>query len=323
MLTILAHGDSDGICSAALVLAALRRDYSEVNVVFTHPAGLIEDFTSSARGDVVIVDVALSEHNIKDLLATLNNYNDGDITYIDHHPEPISDSLSELNINVVHSLSMSASELTFKYYSKLGKLSSEYERVALYGAIGDYRDETPWVKNVLEKWDKRQVYFEAGILIQGLEGSRRMYDFKRHVVEHLAVNRRPSQLGELVVKALVEASNNEMLYEWVKSNVNIDGSIAYVIDPPGSLGIAAVYARGITGCVVGIAAERRNDLMIMSLRAGKNSIDLNRFLREVAVRLGGSGGGHPHAAGCRIPYRLFKELIEKLNSELRSLTQQP
>jgi len=323
MLTVLAHGDSDGVCSAALVLAALRRDYSEVNVVFTHPAGLIEDFTSSARGDVVIVDVALSERNIKDLLAALNNYNDGNITYIDHHPEPISVNLSDLNINVVHSLSMSASELTFKYYSKLGKLSSEYERVALYGAIGDYRDETPWVKNVLEKWDKRQVYFEAGILIQGLEGSRRMYDFKRHVVEHLAVNRRPSQLGELVVKALVEASNNEMLYEWVKSNVNIDGSIAYVIDPPGSLGIAAVYARGITGCVVGIAAERRNDLMIMSLRAGKNSIDLNRFLREVAVRLGGSGGGHPHAAGCRIPYRSFKELIEKLNSELRSPTQQP
>ena len=39
-LTILAHGDSDGVCSAALVTAALRESYREIKVMFTHPAGL-------------------------------------------------------------------------------------------------------------------------------------------------------------------------------------------------------------------------------------------------------------------------------------------
>ncbi len=321
ILTILAHGDSDGVCSAALALASLKDDYNKFNIIFTHPVGLLEDFTSLARGDVVIVDVALSEHNIRELKAALNNYRHGSITYIDHHPKPLSLNLKELHINIIHSITSSASELTFKYYTEFGKLSRDYERIALYGAIGDYLDETPWVKKTLERWDKRQIYFEAGVLIQGLEGSRRMYDFKRHVVEHLSKNKRPSQLGELVVKALVEASNNEMLYEWIKHNVNVEENVAYVIDPPGSLGIAAVYARGVTGREVGIAAERRNDLMVMSLRAGKKSIDLNKFLRQVTAYLGGSGGGHPHAAGCRIPYRSFKKLIEKLNSRLRELSE--
>ena len=320
MLTILAHGDSDGVCSAALVMAALKEDYREVRIVFTHPAGLLGDFIELARGDVVIVDVALSEHSIKELEKLFKNYRHGCITYIDHHPEPLSLNLKELHANVIHSLTSSASELTFKYFTKLGKLEREYERVALYGAIGNYLDETPWVKETLEKWDKRQVYFEAGVLIQGLEGSRKMYDFKRHVVEHLSRNKRPSQLGELVVRALVEASNNEMLYDWVKHNVVVEDDVAYVIDPPGSLGIAAIYAHGITGCKVGIAAERRNDLVIMSLRAKRNSIDLNRFLRQTAMYLGGCGGGHPHAAGCRIPYRSFKKLINMLNNELRTLT---
>jgi len=321
ILTILAHGDSDGVCSAALALAALKNDYNKFNIIFTHPVGLLEDFTALAQGDVIIVDVALSEHNIRELKAVLNNYRYGNITYIDHHPEPLSLNLKGLRINVIHSITSSASELTFKYYIEFGKLSRDYERIALYGAIGDYLDETSWVKEALERWGKRQIYFEAGVLIQGLEGSRRMYDFKRHVVEHLSKNKRPSQLGELVVKALVEASNNEMLYEWVKHNVNVEENVAYVIDPPGSLGIAAVYARGVTGREVGIAAERRNDLMVMSLRAGKKSIDLNKFLRQVTAYLGGSGGGHPHAAGCRIPYRSFKKLIEKLNSRLRELSE--
>ncbi|MCD6428546.1 MAG: DHH family phosphoesterase [Desulfurococcales archaeon] len=319
-LTILAHGDSDGVCSAALVAAALREDYREVKVVFTHPAGLLSDFRESAKGDVVIVDVAISEHYVRELEIAFKNYRHGIITYIDHHPEPLSLNPRELSIEVVHSLTSSASELTYKYFTKLGKLGREYERVALYGAIGDYLDETAWVKQTLEKWDKRQIYFEAGVLIQGLEGSKKMYDFKRHVVRHLSKNKRPSQLGELVVRALVEARNNEVLYEWVKQNVVVEGDVAYVIDPPGSLGIAAVYARGITERKVGIAAERRDNLMIMSLRAKKDSIDLNRFLRQTTVYLGGCGGGHPHAAGCRIPYRSFRKLIDMLNGELRSLT---
>ncbi len=36
VLTVLAHGDADGVCSAAVVNAALAGEYEAVKVYFTH-----------------------------------------------------------------------------------------------------------------------------------------------------------------------------------------------------------------------------------------------------------------------------------------------
>lgn len=313
-LTILAHGDSDGVVSAALVKAALKREYNIVGVYFTHPVGLYEDFKRFARGDVVIVDVAISEAHAHQLAKLFRNYS-GYITYIDHHPPPIGVPLEEFDAEIISvSRDASASELTFMRYRKV--LPREYDRVALYGAIGDYADQTEWVKSALQRWDKRQIYFEAGVLVQGLEGSRRMHDLKRHVVDHLAQNRRPSQLSELVVRALIQAVNNEELYHWVKANVKVHGGVAYVIDPPGSVGIAATYAMSITGAKVGIAAEPRVNYYVLSARAVSGTIDLNKVLREITHYLGGSGGGHTNAAGARVPKHLLMKLIEEISVRL-------
>ncbi|MCD6324565.1 MAG: DHH family phosphoesterase [Desulfurococcales archaeon] len=316
-LTILAHGDSDGVVSAALVKAALRKEYDEIRVFFTHPVGLPSDFKEFAEGDVVIVDIAVSEPHSEELAALFRRYG-GSITYIDHHPPPLNIPLGEFGVEFVRPSrdeEASSSELTFKHFRD--KLPEDYDRVALYGCIGDYADQTEWVRKALLRWDKRQVYFEAGVLVQGLEGSRRMHDFKRHVVEHLSKNLRPSMLSELLVRALIEAVNNEELYRWVKTHVKVEGLVAYVIGPPGSVGIAATYARGLTGSLVGVAAEERGDHYVLSLRAEKGVIDLDRALRELTHYIGGSGGGHSEAAGARIPKESFKKLIEELNARLR------
>ncbi|MFZ8838232.1 MAG: DHHA1 domain-containing protein [Pyrobaculum sp.] len=42
-------------------------------------------------------------------------------------------------------------------------------------------------------------------------------------------------------------------------------------------------------------------------------MDLNQFLRGFTKRYGVSGGGHPNAAGARIPKHLLKTLVEELN----------
>jgi RecJ-like exonuclease len=42
-------------------------------------------------------------------------------------------------------------------------------------------------------------------------------------------------------------------------------------------------------------------------------VDLNQFLRGFTKRYGVSGGGHPNAAGARIPKHLLKTLVEELN----------
>ncbi len=312
-LTIIAHGDSDGVCSAALAVAALRGDYPVIMVYFSHPADLVKDLKEFARGDVVIVDIAISESHAHELVEFMSTYR-GQITYIDHHPGPLEFSIEELPAKVFHEEGASASELTYRYFSS--KLSREYSRVALYGAIADYLDQTEWVKSTLSMWDKRIVYFESGVLSQALEHSRKLHDFKRRVVAYLSENRLPSQNSELLVRAVQQAAQNEELLRWVEKNAEVEGAVAYVIDPPGSLGIAATLARGLTGSLIGLAAERRGDRYIMSLRAVKGVIDLNRVLRTAVKRLGGTGGGHPEAAGARIPVKAFEALIVILNKEV-------
>ncbi len=62
---------------------------------------------------------------------------------------------------------------------------------------------------------------------------------------------------------------------------------------------------------MGAAAEERGDIYVMSLKSRR--VDLNQFLRSCAKRCGVSGGGHPNAAGARMPKHLPKTLVEELN----------
>jgi single-stranded-DNA-specific exonuclease len=61
VLMVLAHGDADGVSSAAVVKAALAGEYEVVWVYFTHPVDLAKDFEAFAEGDVYVVDVAIDE----------------------------------------------------------------------------------------------------------------------------------------------------------------------------------------------------------------------------------------------------------------------
>ncbi len=50
----------------------------------------------------------------------------------------------------------------------------------------------------------------------------------------------------------------------------------------------------------------------MSLRS-RDTVDLNRLLRRVAPKFGGSGGGHAAAAGTRIPKESFEAFLHELD----------
>jgi RecJ-like exonuclease len=57
----------------------------------------------------------------------------------------------------------------------------------------------------------------------------------------------------------------------------------------------------------------------MSLRTVEERIDLNDILRRITPKLGGSGGGHPQAAGARVPKENFQALIRELNKSLEAI----
>jgi RecJ-like exonuclease len=273
----------------------------------------LKEFASSAN-TVVIADIAIDElysQRVAEELRALGSR--AQIVYIDHHPLPEGFKPPE-NITFIHDVYCSASELTFRFFHERG-LDAEFSRVALYGAISDYLDETPWVRRELLKWDRRSIFLEAGIVSQGLEGAKRDHNFKRSVVKHLAKNLPPSQMQELVARAIKQAEADEKLRLWVKENVKIFNSIAYVINPPGSVGRAANYARIYTNAKIGIAAEERGETLVMSLR-GDGSFDLNKILRKLSKELGIHGGGHPVAAGARMPKSIFQRFLEELSKEV-------
>ena len=312
---ILAHGDGDGVCSAALLLSYLLGK-CDSSVYFTHPVGILGDLKEFApRGSsVFIADIAIDEIHAEQLIHLLEEYaREGSVTYIDHHPLP-EGFKPPSGVEFIHDTCCSASELTYRYLHEKG-LSSDYARIALYGAISDYLDETQWVRDELWRWDKRMVFLEAGIISQGLEGSRRDHVFKRAVVEHLARNNLPSQMQELVSRSIKQAEMDEKLRLWVRYNLRINGQVAYVLNPPGSVGRAANYARIYSGVRVGVAGEERGELYIMSLRS-RRECDLNQTLRRISRSLNIHGGGHPFAAGARVPKSLLSVFINELNKEL-------
>lgn len=307
------HGDCDGVCSASLYKSVYRK----ARVFFTHPHGINEDLelciNETQPDKLIILDIALNEMSWKDLVEKLNSYIEKiDITYIDHHPLPLEFNNIEVRFKFIWKEGVSASELTYK--NLMDKLDEWMSRVALYGGIGDYSDETPFMKKMYGRWDKRLIYMEGGILTHSLEGSRRQYEYKRKIVEILSRNELPSNHEWIWRKALEMASKEDELREDVKLKVNNLGKISYVINISGSLGRAARYAMILGGGRVGIAIEERKDIAIMSLRTNIKNIDLNKLLRIITPKLGGSGGGHPHAAGARIPVEKLNQFMKILNT---------
>jgi single-stranded-DNA-specific exonuclease len=68
---------------------------------------------------------------------------------------------------------------------------------------------------------------------------------------------------------------------------------------------------------VGIAAEyrKRKGAYDLSIRS-RGEVDINRLLRLIALKFGGSGGWHPLAAGARIPEKSLDAFLKNFDEEL-------
>jgi RecJ-like exonuclease len=304
---IFTHADSDGLCSGALALAA----NGDSPIFFTNPVSVLTDIDEARGYDRIIVcDIAINlprSQQMKDKFQGLAK--ESEVIYIDHHPLPPGFDVPWL----FHQDRVSASELTFNYFQN--ELSPDMSRVAMYGAIGDYEDMTPGARKLIQDWDMRSLYYQAGTLSQGIEVGRRDYDFKREIVSKLAQNTLPSDIGMLAKNALVAARHEDQMRQRVQREVIRMKNIAYVMDMNGCMGKAAIFARVYGNTTVGLSVEYRNhrDAYDFSSR-GLGDVDLNVIIGEVAARNGGTGGGHPRAAGGRIPESNMKQFLLDLDN---------
>ncbi|MCX8171274.1 MAG: DHH family phosphoesterase, partial [Candidatus Bathyarchaeota archaeon] len=116
---------------------------------------------------------------------------------------------------------------------------------------------------------------------------------------------------------LENTRREDELIRSLNSYIRVYGNVAYALNVPFSAGKTATYVRALADTLVGVAGEERKGFIDMSLRTCEKSIDLNSILRRISPKLGGSGGGHPQAAGARIPKENFHKFIEELDVALK------
>ncbi|MCC4768515.1 phosphoesterase [Methanosarcina sp. DH1] len=307
---VLTHGDSDGICSGAIAKTA----YPDAYVYFTNPANLLEKLRLIQDVKTLIIcDIAIDERNCSELHTALREFAEkSDLYYIDHHPLPKS---CEKESWFYHDIEACSSELTYRVFED--RLDRDMRRVAIYGAIGDFSDNTPCLKNWVKDWDKRNLYFQAGTLTQAILYKGRDYEFKRKLLEPLSKDIIPSNIPELLKLAREAAINEERLRLFVKYNVEVLRNSAYIVNTNNSISKAAIYAASYGRREVGIAAEYRERKVAydLSIRS-RGEVDVNNILRSVAPRFGGSGGGHPLAAGAQIPEDSLNAFLRAFDKEL-------
>jgi RecJ-like exonuclease len=218
---------------------------------------------------------------------------------------------------LVHDAGACASQLTYARFRE--SLDPDMSRVALYGAIGDYKDESPLARELMKTWDSRSLYYEAGTISQGIAIGRKDYDHKRDIVLSLSKNVLPSQMPVLAKNAVIASLKEDELRLRTKRNVVRLNNLSYVIDQDGFLSKAAIYSHIYGGTCVGVAAEflKSKNVYDVSIRA-KGDCNLNELVGEAAHMNGGTGGGHPQAAGGRIPAPNIMDFIKDLDSLIAS-----
>ncbi|OPY25334.1 MAG: DHHA1 domain protein [Methanocella sp. PtaU1.Bin125] len=306
---ILTHADTDGLCSGALARAV----YGDARVMFSNPVSLPADIRYAGEYDrLVVCDIAFDlslAGTVKKMLDEISGAKE--IVYLDHHPLPRELSAPWL----VHDTDSCGSLLTFDHFRRA--LDANMSRVAMYGAIGDYRDNAPLARGLVRRWDKRSLYYQAGTLSQGIEMARKDYDYKRLVLERLAKNELPSEIGDLSRQAVAASRLEEGLRDRVERTVERMQNIAYVINPEGFISKAAIYARIYGDRPVGICADYRKyrDVYDISVRSTPE-VAMNELLNASAVRFGGYGGGHPMAGGGRIPADRLHQFLADFDRQI-------
>ena len=312
---ILTHADCDGICAGAIAQAR----FPDADVFFTKPVSLLSDLRSTEADRIIICDIAITKNDAKGIVSELAARSEqGEVLYFDHHELP--ESIKESDIKVtkyVHDLHASASELIYKQFQN--EIPGERVWIALYGAIGDYEDQTEFAKERIANWDRRVLFFEVSTLVLGIKNKEfDTYDAKRHIVKSMAHGENPSDVPGLVQSAKNAVTREFELYEFIKENAKKIGKAGVIENAPsfGFRGPAALFAATVTDAPVGLCVYNREKHIDVTARKRKADISLNRLMEKSAEAVGGSGGGHRNAAGARIPLGTLDEFIKHINKLL-------
>lgn len=307
--------DVDGLGSAAMAAAAtggkvMLSDY--------------DDFVENLRripgdvGSVVITDIGADGADFPSYLAEMERLaKRADVTHIDHHymSEKAKRRVRKAGVRLVHDTSESASMLTYKTFKDA--LPERARLIALCGAVTDYMDDSPMAKRLMEQGDRQFVLLEATLLAEALGRKAKEEGFPEMVVEALSKMKHPHEIPGVAQAAIEQLGIEAKLGESVKAQGKKKGRLAYMVTTEYSTGNVAKLLIGAFEVPVGVAMkEKQPGWYEVSLRSTSEArVHLGTAIGRISARLGGSGGGHKKAAGCRIPVSRVGEMLDALSKK--------
>jgi RecJ-like exonuclease len=236
------------------------------------------------------------------------------VTYIDHHfmSPATRKKLRAAGVRVVHDVGDCSSMLVYKTFR--ADLPERARLIALCGAVTDYLDDSPTAKKMMEQADRQFVLLEASMLSYALGRNSGINGFAELVVSELSKMKHPHEIPGVPEAAVEQLNEVARLAERVKSEGKKIGRLAYMMTEQYSTGNVAKLLIGAFEVPVGVALRSREEGWYeVSLRGTSECrIHLGKTIARIAQKLGGSGGGHRKAAGCRIPAGTADSMLSQL-----------
>lgn len=312
--------DADGVSSAALIRQAIGGD----TILVDYP-GLIDAIRQTSQDEklksLYICDLGLSKKNQDEFVEIMTELRKKrvSVTYIDHHDiDPkITRQLKKLKIKMIHDIHECT---TVQVYEKFkSKLSEHAPFIAACAAITDYMEERPSASKLLHIYDRQFVLISATVLTYNIVGHQKDPDYLLYLVEELAESKFPHQIPNTFEFAQIQVDKLAQIMAKVKDGMKTMRNLGHMeILDSGASG-AVNFVLGLSGKSVGVAYKERVDhgIYAVSIRGSKScKIHLGKLVNNLAMDLGGSGGGHDKACGAVIPKNKMKKFLTEFNKKL-------
>jgi RecJ-like exonuclease len=267
---------------------------------------------------LVITDIGADSADYPLYLAEMKRIaRHAEVTHIDHHrmTPAAKREVRRAGIQLVHDVTECASMLTYKTFKDV--LPERARLIALCGAVTDYMDDSPMGKKMMEHGDRHFVLLEATMLSLALGLKNDEQGFPEMVVGELSKMKHPHEIPGVPEAAVEQLKREVELGELVKAKGKKKGNLAYMFTDQHSTGNVAHLLLGAFDVPVGVALKKKGEWYEVSLRSTSEArAHLGATIGKVAARLGGSGGGHRRAAGCRVPVARADDMLDALAKKL-------
>lgn len=308
--------DVDGLGSAALAVATTGGQ-----IILSDYDDLLENLkrVPDDAERVVISDLGVDSADFPQFLSELRRISShAKVTHIDHHfmSEEAKRKVRRAGVQLIHDVTECASILAYQTFKDT--LPERARLVALYGAVTDYMDDAPVAKKMMERTERHFVLLEATLLSSALGNRSDQAGYPEMLVRELSMMKHPHEIEGVPEAALEQVVKEANMEDEVRSAGTKKGKLAYVVMSKYSTSIVSKVVLGAFDVRVGVAMkEKQQGWFEVSLRSTSECrIHLGQTIGRIAEALGGSGGGHRKAAGCRIPVPRMREMIDALAKKI-------